>query len=109
MAGIDIFGLDRERKIELSGARKVFTPHQPIRSGTLFWGRQKEVQKIIEHLNTPGQHAVLYGDRGVGKSSLANIATEVLLSKIIEGKVYPKRCDSQDTFGSIVAGPLAAR
>lgn len=108
MPGLDIFGLDRERKIELSGARKVFTPHQPIRCGTLFWGRQKEVQKIIEHLNTPGQHAVLYGDRGVGKSSLANIATEALLSKIIDGKIYSKRCDSQDSFESIVTGPLKA-
>ena len=72
----------------------------------LFFGRQKEVQKIIEQINTPGQHSILYGERGVGKSSLANIATELLISKLIEGKLYTKRCDSNDNFLSILSKPL---
>jgi Cdc6-like AAA superfamily ATPase len=73
----------------------------------LFFGRQKEVQKIIEQINTPGQHSILYGERGVGKSSLANISTELLISKLITGKLYTKRCDSQDNFLSILAEPLS--
>ncbi|MEK7206277.1 MAG: ATP-binding protein, partial [Pseudomonadota bacterium] len=75
MAKNDLFGLERESKIEKSGIRKIFTPHKPVESSDFFFGRQKEVQKLIEQLNTPGQHSLLYGDRGVGKSSLANVVT----------------------------------
>jgi Cdc6-like AAA superfamily ATPase len=74
----------------------------------LFFGRQKEVQKLLEQINTPGQHSLLYGERGVGKSSLANIATQVLISKLISGKLFTKRCDSSDNFLTIVAEPLRA-
>ncbi len=108
MSASDPFGLQREERIKKSKVREVFTPHRPINSVNLFWGRQKEVQKLLEHINTPGQHALLYGDRGVGKSSLANIAAELLISKLIKGKLYKKRCDSKDTFETIVSQPLKA-
>ena len=85
MATSDLFGIEREEKIKLSGARDIFTPHQPIHSLELFFGRANEVRALIEHLNTPGQHALLFGDRGVGKSSLANVASELLLSKLANG------------------------
>lgn len=102
----DIFGMKREAKIVKSGIRNVFTPHMPIQSSALFFGRQKEVASIIEHLNTPGQHALLFGDRGVGKSSLANIASDLLLKRFVEGQLFKKRCDSTDTFVSVVSDPL---
>jgi hypothetical protein len=104
----DPFGLAREAKIGRSKIRTIFTPHTPIRSLDLFFGRQKEVGALIEHLNTPGQHALLFGDRGVGKSSLANIASELLLKDFVAGDLYQKRCDSTDTFVSVVEGPLQA-
>ncbi len=103
---MDIFGLEREKKINESGVREIFTPHQPILNIDLFFGRQNEVQNLIEHLNTPGQHAILFGERGVGKSSLANIACDILLKNIVRGKFFKKRCDSQDTFVTIVSKPL---
>ena len=99
----DIFGLEREKRILKSGVRNVFTPHQPIQSINLFFGRQQEVSKLIEYLNTPGQHALLFGDRGVGKSSLANVTAELLLRHITNGNLIKKRCDSCDTFLSVVS------
>lgn len=102
----DPFGIAREEKIRHSGVRDVFTPHQPIQSLNLFFGRTNEVRALIEHLNTPGQHALLFGDRGVGKSSLANIACELLLSGLADGAFFRKRCDSTDTFTTILAEPL---
>lgn len=105
MAKQDLFGLQREQRINKSGVRRIFTPHQPIHSVEWFFGRQALVKKLIEQINTPGQHALLYGDRGVGKSSLANV-TAGLLKAIIKGKLYTKRCDSQDSFESILAEPL---
>ena len=101
-----MFGIEREIKINKSGVRSVFTPHTPIQSVDLFFGRQREVQRIIEHLSTPGQHSLLFGERGVGKSSLANVACEVLLKNIVDGKFLRKRCDSSDTFLTIVSMPL---
>lgn len=49
---------------------------------------------------------MLYGDRGVGKSSLANIASHLLLKHLIKGKLFRKRCDSEDTFETIVGEAL---
>jgi hypothetical protein len=104
----DIFGLDREKRIQVSGVRSVFTPHQPVQAIELFFGRQAEVQKLVEQINTPGQHALLYGDRGVGKSSLANVAAKLLLRHIAGGTLYVARCDSSTHFLDIVAEPLRA-
>jgi Cdc6-like AAA superfamily ATPase len=101
-----MFGLDRERRIAASGIRNIFTPHQPIHSVELFFGRQEQVQKLIEHINTPGQHALLYGDRGVGKSSLANVAAHLLLAGLVQGELYLKRCDSSTRFEDVIREPL---
>lgn len=106
MSKIDMFGLEREERIKRSGVREVFTPHKPINKIEFFFGRQKEVQKIIEQLNTPGQHSLLYGERGVGKSSLAYIASKLLLSQLLRGKLYYCRCDSSASFESIFRDAL---
>lgn len=106
MSSRDLFGLSRELLISRSQIRKIFTPHQPIHSEKFFFGRQDQVQKIIEQINTPGQHALLYGDRGVGKSSLANVASELLFKYLVNGRMYTRRCDSSTTFGDIVEEPL---
>lgn len=106
MSTRDLFGLSREHLIRRSGVRDVFTPHQPIHSEKFFFGREAQIQKIIEQINTPGQHALLYGDRGVGKSSLANVASEVLFKYMIRGGMYTKRCDSSTRFADVVEEPL---
>ena len=102
----DVFGLRRERAIAAKKVRHVFTPHQPISNVELLYGRRHEVRMLIEHMNTPGQHAILYGERGVGKSSLANVVANLFLGSITGGHPYIKRCDSADTFESIVEEPL---
>lgn len=102
-----MFGLDREQKIADSGIRSIFTPHQPIAELDLLFGRQTEVQSLVETLNTPGQHVLLYGERGVGKSSIANVISS-LLPVLTQVQVYEKRCDSSDNFETILMGPLAA-
>jgi hypothetical protein len=107
MSIIDLFGGEGEKKIAQSKIRKVFTPHTPVNSVELFLGRTEEVQSIVAQINTPGQHSLLFGDRGVGKSSLANIATVFLFnSKIVKGELYRRRCDSTSTFASILDRPL---
>lgn len=92
----------KEQLISKSGIRNIFTPHCPISSIDLFVGRETEIQNIIEYLNTPGQHALIYGNRGIGKSSLANISIQLIFAGIIKGDYFHKRCDSNDTFITIL-------
>lgn len=103
----DLFGIENELKVAESGVRDVFTPHRPIQEADLLFGRQDEVQSLVQTLNTPGQHVLLYGERGVGKSSLANIV-QLVLKRILRQyeRLHFKRCDQADTFESILAGPL---
>lgn len=105
--GPDPFGIVRESKIEKSNVRNVFTPHQPISDVDLLFGRAEQVKSLFETLNTPGQHVLLYGERGVGKSSLANVASQI--ASVSTGReLMMKRCDRRDTFATVVAQPLKA-
>lgn len=103
----DPFGLNREATVVSSNVRNVFTPHQPVSESNFLFGRQEEVGNFITALNTPGRHALLFGERGVGKTSLANVVR--LLYQATKGKPYfIKRCDKRDTFTTIVRDALIA-
>lgn len=72
--------LDDERRYSLiAQINHAFTPGTPINSRDLFAGRRREVEKAIGVVMQPGQHAVIYGDRGVGKTSLANTLFDFLV------------------------------
>ncbi|WOO31202.1 AAA family ATPase [Diaphorobacter limosus] len=103
------FGITREKKIISSGARKVFTPHAPVDDISHFFGREEEASRFVSVINTDGLHVLVYGDRGVGKTSLAITTCRVLLQGIMKGGKYiEKRCDSSDTFESIALKVLQA-
>ena len=55
-------------------ANGLFTPSTPIAIAELFAGRQRHVSKVVDAIGEPGRHVILYGERGVGKSSMAKIA-----------------------------------
>lgn len=50
----------------------VFTPTQPRALGPLFIGRETYLRRLIAAVEEEKAHVVLYGDRGRGKTSLAN-------------------------------------
>lgn len=54
-------------------AEGIFTPGTPIREQELFAGRLPQLEKLAQRIRMAGSHAVLFGERGVGKSSLVNI------------------------------------
>ena len=90
MVGDDL--ADVERRIG-----EVFTPASPINRIDFFRGRTKQIRRVLDAIPVPGRHPVVYGPRGVGKTSLANIIHE-LPPDVMVAKVT---CDSADTFKSI--------
>ncbi|MGQ0832267.1 MAG: AAA family ATPase [Microthrixaceae bacterium] len=77
----------------------VFRPGAPVDREDLFSGRGPERWSVLEAIRTPGQHAVIFGERGVGKSSLAAICAGLSVS---DGRVALKiPCDSGDNFHSL--------
>ncbi|MBV9521680.1 MAG: ATP-binding protein [Alphaproteobacteria bacterium] len=53
--------------------RDAFTPTRPKRQTGAFFGRYAQMQRIISAIEEERAHVVLYGERGSGKTSLANI------------------------------------
>ena len=87
-------------------AISVFTPRQAIGKADHLAGRRNEIGKVIAATFSPGAHAVIYGDRGVGKTSLANCVAEQM-SAAFSGQIHsplvvpPVNCDSSDTFSAV--------
>lgn len=88
---------EEEKEQKLIILRQVFSPVSPILEKDFFFGRINQLEKIADAINEPGQHAILYGERGVGKTSLANIMSNSYTN------LYPVKitCDRQDTFKSL--------
>lgn len=83
----------------LQSLAQAFRPAAPIDSRALFAGRSAQVQAIFGVAAQPGQHAVIYGERGVGKTSLATVAAEVIGKQpAITARV---NCDTGDDFSSV--------
>jgi Cdc6-like AAA superfamily ATPase len=88
-------------KIALSLSR-VFTPATAINSEDLFYGRINQVRAVVDAINQVGQHAILYGERGVGKTSLGRILPKKLLGReMVPIIALMINCDSGDSFPSI--------
>lgn len=99
--------LNREKLIAKSKVREVFTPFSPVKRSDLLSGREQEIASLLSSISTPGQHALIYGNRGVGKSSVANIICE-LVKETLGLSIYIKKCSSVDNFTSIVSEVLAS-
>jgi hypothetical protein len=51
----------------------VYTPGAPINDPRLFSGREQLLARLSQRLSEPGLNFILYGERGVGKTSLWQI------------------------------------
>jgi MoxR-like ATPase len=49
-------------------------PSSPIESFEHLYGRERQLEQIKQAMFSPGRHVFIYGDRGVGKTSLARTA-----------------------------------
>jgi hypothetical protein len=72
----------------MAQVNSAFTPNAPIDSRSLFAGRRKQVEKLISAIFQKGSHAALFGERGVGKSSLARTIFDFLILAFDEASGY---------------------
>ena len=79
----------------------VVSPAQPIQSIEHLHGRSHELDRIEKALFAPGRHVFIYGDRGVGKSSVAATAASQLQSS--DAEYIDVACSPDATLRSIVA------
>lgn len=81
-------------------AGRVFTPAAPIDEKTLFAGRKEQLRKVVDTVNQRGQHAIIFGERGVGKTSMANVLSSSITAGIPVLAPHVN-CDSKDTHSSL--------
>lgn len=79
--------------------RAAFTPGKPIDKYRLFAGRNSQVESVYDAIITDGMHVILYGERGVGKTSLAQVMHEFLEKEGVHSlNVKTLNCDRTDDF-----------
>jgi predicted KAP-like P-loop ATPase len=104
--------IDRQEAVELSLAvGKAFQPRAPISAREFFAGRWEQITTLVDAVAQSGLHIVIFGERGVGKTSLANII-DPLLAVMDEGLpdkpanrpprlVVKVNTHSKDTFSDV--------
>ena len=80
---------------------QVVFPAQPIQSVEHLVGRTTELSRIEKALFAAGRHIFIYGDRGVGKSSVAATAANQLQSS--DASYIDVACSPDATFKSVIA------
>jgi Cdc6-like AAA superfamily ATPase len=80
---------------------ELFSPGAPIDENELFAGRADQINRLVEAVLQRGQHAIVFGERGVGKTSLARTFSVRLVrpTKTLSSVVV--NCDPSDTYTSL--------
>src|SRR5215471_20500687 len=87
------------RIARLSGA---FTPAAPVGDAELFTGRNDQIMRCISAIPQRGLHIVVYGERGVGKTSLANVLPKIVSAVQLPAIVAVRvDCSPNDTFPTL--------
>lgn len=73
----------------------------PVAEEDMFAGRTNEVSRMLEAILDPAKHVVLFGERGVGKTSIANVFWKrynKTLQTVVAARV---QADPSDSFSSL--------
>ncbi len=89
---------------------RVFTPRSPVQEISFLQGRDELIEDIRGVLYHPGAAIVIHGERGVGKTSLAQLACDKLVREMpmLEGiKPIYYSVSEGDTYEHIMGSVLA--
>ncbi len=85
--------------------RDVFTPAQPVTERSKFAGRLAVLARLIEILEEQRSHVVIYGERGIGKTSLVHILADI--ARDSRYLVIYASCGAYSSFQDIFRAVLA--
>ncbi|HEY1561683.1 MAG TPA: ATP-binding protein [Caulobacteraceae bacterium] len=80
---------------------ETFTPGPPINEVALFAGRRGVIQRLQDTTVEKARHPIIYGERGVGKTSLANIFHKDLNTPTRHVEEIYVTSDVRDSFDSL--------
>jgi hypothetical protein len=85
--------------------QRVFTPGAPVSNKDSLAGRGRQVRQIITAVGQVGAHAVIFGERGVGKTSLAGLIHDFWKDAFKDSGIIAPRinCEPLDDFSTIWA------
>lgn len=87
---------------QLAVLKQIFRPSSPTDDPELFRGRTRQLSSTIGAMQELGQHVIVYGERGVGKTSLAYMARDVFLEQAPQASVGVRvPCGADDDFASV--------
>lgn len=93
--------LDENSKFErMAQIAKSFSPSVPT-DRRAFVGRVAQITDVINACTQRGQHVVIFGERGAGKTSLANALVHLLGSRFVTPVCGSINCDQTTTFASL--------
>jgi hypothetical protein len=81
---------------------EAFRPAAPVDDLELFAGREKQRSEVISAVTQVGYHVGLYGERGVGKTSLARVMAAIFNQPgIRQFQAAMVSCHTDDTYESL--------
>jgi uncharacterized protein len=79
--------------------KEKLSPTTPIRTPEALKGREKILEEVRRSFVQPGRHVFIHGDRGVGKTSLAQ--TAAIQHQSSDGAPIFIGCDNASTFYAV--------
>lgn len=100
---------NRQAKIQrIARVAQAFTPAAPVNRLNMLAGRIQQTHDIVSAVSQRGQHVGLYGERGVGKTSLANVLAEFFAATALpDFQAAVVNCSTGDSYGSLCRNILA--
>lgn len=86
----------RRRSAQLDKLRTTFTPSHPKTAPETFSGRESQLSQIVTAIEEDRAHVVVFGTRGLGKSSISNVTAEMATKAGY--RVIRYSCSSETTF-----------
>jgi hypothetical protein len=94
----------RQRYLDFHAkCHQAFSPFAPIQLPDFFAGRLEVVRRVRRELEAPGRHVAIFGERGAGKTSLAELL--YFFTPFAPDDVLSVRCGSESTF-DVIFGEL---
>src|SRR5258708_13736111 len=98
-----VMNIDTSKIQRLLTINQAFKPSSPIDQVNLFAGRVDQIDRMVNAITQTGLHVILYGERGVGKTSLVSILRDIFSQgKAPSAFLFTRiNCEKQQTFGDL--------